>query len=107
MENYHQTKQEQFNQEEIRMNKQLDEAAENQAKKLNKMNQVKFYQLNGEQKIDAISKISIINKEQTILQVYSEEAITREIEQGYDPAQDFIIEIINDDQVEISVRDFA
>lgn len=68
---------------------------------------MKFYQLNGEQKIDAIAKIAAINKDENILQVFSEEAIIKEIEQGMDIDQNFSFEEINDDEVIVSIKPFA
>ena len=63
------------------------------------MKTLRFYQLDGEQKLDAISKMCLANGS-------DEKSLAIELEQGYDPDQDFYF-IVKDDEVIVELREFA
>ena len=66
----------------------------------------KFYQLDGEQKLEAISQMSKIILEKNLSLPEDEDGIAIELEQGYDPQQDFFF-IVKDDEVIVELREFA
>lgn len=66
----------------------------------------KFYQLDGEQKLEAISQMSKIILEKNLSLPADEDGIAIELEQGYDPQQDFFF-IVKDDEVIVELREFA
>lgn len=71
------------------------------------MKTIKFYQLNGEQKLEAISLMSSIIIENNLSLPTNEDMLTIEIEQGYDPNQDFIITLSENDTLEVELKEFA
>lgn len=60
------------------------------------MKTIRFYELNGEQKLDAISQMAYI------LEI-REDALSLELEQGYDPNQDFLF-IERGDELIVELR---
>ena len=66
----------------------------------------KFYQLDGEQKLEAISQMSKIIIENNLSLPADEDRIAIELEQGYDPCDDFVF-VVSDDEVTVELRQFA
>ena len=71
------------------------------------MKTVKFYQLDGEQKLDAISQMSSIIVENNLSLPVNEDMLAIELEQGYDPNQDFNITLSENDDLKVKLKDFA
>ena len=71
------------------------------------MKTVKFYQLDGEQKLDAISQMSSIIVENNLSLPANEDMLAIELEQGYDPNQDFNITLSENDDLKVKLKDFA
>ena len=63
------------------------------------MKTIKFYELDGEQKLEAISQMCLVNGS-------DEKSLAAELEQGYDPNQDFYF-IVKDDEVIVELREFV
>lgn len=71
-----------------------------------KMKTVRFHELNASQKIDALSKmITIISNDELSLPC-DENRLAIEIEQGYDPNQDFCF-CLEGDEIRVSLKEFA
>ena len=68
--------------------------------------ETKFYQLDGEQKLEAISQMAKIILENYLWLPADENVIALEIEQGYDPQQDFYFSVENG-EVKVELREFA
>ena len=71
------------------------------------MKTVKFYQLDGEQKLDAISQMSSIIVENNLSLPSNEDMLAIELEQGYDPNQDFKLKLSENDGLIVELKDFA
>ena len=71
------------------------------------MRTVKFYQLDGEQKLDAISQMSSIIFENNLSLPVNEDMLSIELEQGYDPSQDFNITLSENDDLKVELKEFA
>ena len=71
------------------------------------MKTVKFYQLDGGQKLDAISQMSSIIVENNLSLPANEDMLAIELEQGYDPNQDFNITLSENDDLKVKLKDFA
>ena len=71
------------------------------------MKTVKFYQLDGEQKLDAISQMSSIIVENNLSLPSNEDMLEIELEQGYDPNQDFNLKLSENDGLIVELKDFV
>ena len=71
------------------------------------MKTVKFYQLDGEQKLDAISQMSSIIVENNLLLPSNKDMLAIELEQGYDPNQDFNLKLSESDELIVELKDFV
>jgi hypothetical protein len=68
------------------------------------MKTLRFYQLYGEQKLDAISQMSKIIIKNDILLPSHEEMLAIKLEQGYDPNQDFNITLSENDELKVELK---
>ena len=71
------------------------------------MKTVKFYQLDGEQKLDAISQMSSIIVKNNLSLPSNKDMLAIELEQGYDPNQDFNLKLSESDELIVELKDFV